>query len=66
MANISPEIVLEILFDIGAQKIDGTMLDSYGLVVAAFSVTIKANRSSGMPSLTLSGTNVDFLNWDLR
>ena len=29
--------------DIGAQKIDGTMLDTYGIVVAAFSVVDKAN-----------------------
>ena len=29
--------------DIGAQKIDGTMLDIYGMVVAAFSVVNKAN-----------------------
>ena len=30
--------------DIGAQKIDGTMLDTFGVVVLAFSVTNKANR----------------------
>ena len=30
--------------DVGAQKIDGTMLDTFGMVVAAFSVTDKANR----------------------
>ena len=30
--------------DVGAQKIDGTMLDSYGMVVAAFSVENKANQ----------------------
>ena len=30
--------------DIGAQKIDGTTLDTYGMVVAAFSVEDKANR----------------------
>ena len=71
------------LTDIGAQKIDGTTLDTYGMVVAAFSVTDKANRvrffeetflvaniSSevvlGMPFLTLSGADVDFLDWDLR
>ena len=29
--------------DIGVQKINGTMLDTYGIVVAAFSVTNKAN-----------------------
>ena len=30
--------------DVGAQKIDGTMLDTFGMVVTAFSVTDKANR----------------------
>ena len=30
--------------DVGAQKIDGTTLDTYGVVVAAFSVTDKTNR----------------------
>ena len=30
--------------DVGAQKIDGTMLDTYGMVVAAFSVEDKANQ----------------------
>ena len=30
--------------DIGAQKIDGTTLDTNGMVVAAFSVVDKANR----------------------
>ena len=30
--------------DIGAQKIDGTMLDTFGMVVIAFSVTDKANQ----------------------
>ena len=29
--------------DVGAQKIDGTMLDTFGMVVSAFSVTDKAN-----------------------
>ena len=32
------------LTDVGAQKIDGTMLDTYEIVVAAFLVTDKANR----------------------
>ena len=32
--------------DVGAQKIDSIMLDTYGMVVAAFSVTNKANRTS--------------------
>ena len=44
VANVSPEVVLGMLFDVGAQKIDGTTLDIYGMVVAAFSVTDKANR----------------------
>ena len=30
--------------DVGAQKIDGTTLETYGMVVAAFSVEDKANR----------------------
>ena len=30
--------------DVRAQKIDGTMLDTFGMVVAAFSVTDKANQ----------------------
>ena len=30
--------------NVGAQKIDGTMLDTFGMVVTAFSVTDKANR----------------------
>ena len=30
--------------DVGAQKIDGTMLDTFGIVVSAFSVTDKTNR----------------------
>ena len=29
--------------DVGVQKIDGTMLETYGVVVAAFSVEDKAN-----------------------
>ena len=66
MANVSLEIVPGIFFDIEAQKIDGTMLNTYRLIVVAFSVTNKANRSSGMSSLTLSGVNVDFLDWELR
>ena len=63
--------------DVRAQKIDGTTLDTYGMVVAAFSVKDKANRVRffeetflvanvspeivvEMPSLTLSGANVNF------
>ena len=30
--------------DVGAQKIDGTTLDTHGMVVAAFSVVDRANR----------------------
>ena len=30
--------------DVGAQKIDGTMLDIFGMVVTAFSVTDKTNQ----------------------
>ena len=32
------------LIEVGAQKIDGTTLDTYGIVVAAFLVTDKANQ----------------------
>ena len=32
--------------DIGVQKIDGTMQDTYRMVVAAFSVADKANQNS--------------------
>ena len=44
MANVSPEVVLGMLFDVGVQKIDGTTLDTYGIVVATFLITDKANR----------------------
>ena len=69
--------------NVGAQKIDGTTLDTYRMVVAAFSVEDKANRVRffeetflvanispevvlGMPFLTLSGADVDFLGRELR
>ena len=69
--------------DVGAQKIDGNTLDTFGMVVVAFSVTEKANRVRffektflvanvspkvvfGMPFLTLSGANVNFLGRELR
>ena len=69
--------------DVGAQKIDGTTLDTYGMVVAAFSVENKANRVRffeetflvanvspkvvfGMPFLTLSDADIDFLGRELR
>ena len=69
--------------DVRVLKIDTTMLESYGMVVAAFSVEDKANRVRffketflianvslevilGMPFLTLSGTDVDFLGRELR
>ena len=32
------------LTDVGAQKIDGTTLNTHGMVIAAFSVVDKANR----------------------
>ena len=83
MANISPEVVLGMPFDVGAQKIDSTTLDTYGMIVAAFSVTDKANQvrffeetflvanvspevAFGMPFLTLSDADVDFLDRELR
>ena len=43
-ASGSDQALLEIFFDVGAQKTDGTTLDIYGMVVAAFSMTDKANR----------------------
>ena len=69
--------------DIGAQKIDGTMLDTYEMVVTAFSVTGKANWVKffeeiflvanvspemviGMPFLTFSSADIDFLGRKLR
>ena len=69
--------------NVGAQKIDGSTLDTYGMVVTAFSVTDKANQVRffeetflvanvspevvlRIPFLTLSGADVDFLDWDLR
>ena len=58
-------------------------MDTYGMVVIAFSMTDKANQVRflqatflvanvspkivfGMPFLTLSGANIDFLGWELR
>ena len=69
--------------NVKVQKIDGTTLDTYGMIVVAFSVVNKANRVRffeeiflmanvnlkvvlGMPFLTLSGTDVDFLSQELR
>ena len=69
--------------DIGAQKIESSTLDTYGMVVAAFLVTDKANQVGffektflvanfspkvvlGMLFFTLSGTNIDFLDWELQ
>ena len=37
--------------DVGAQKINGTMLDTHEMVVAVFSMVDKANRSLGCLSL---------------
>ena len=65
------------------QKINSTTLDTFGMVVAAFSGIDKTNRVKffeetflvanvspkvvlGMPFLTLSGANIDFLSWELR
>ena len=69
--------------DMGAQKIDGTILETYRMVVAAFSMEDKANQVRffevtflvanvspeivlGMPFLTLSGADVDFLGRELQ
>ena len=64
--------------NVGAQKIDGTTFETYGMVVTAFSMTNQADRVRfleetflvanvspdvilGMPFLTLSGVDVNFL-----
>ena len=69
--------------DVGAEKIDGTTLETYRMGVAAFLVEEKANQVRffketflvanispevvlGMPFLTLSGADVDFLGRELR
>ena len=69
--------------NVEAQKIDSTMLDIHGIIVAAFSIMDKVNQvrffektflmvkaSSeivfGIPFLTLSSVDVDFLGWELR
>ena len=44
MANVSSEVVFGMPFDVGAQKIDGTIRDTYEMIFAAFLVTDKANR----------------------
>ena len=68
--------------NIGAQKINGTTLEIYEIVVAAFSVTDQANRVKffketflvanispdvvfGMPFLTFSGADINFLKREL-
>ena len=43
-ASKSGQSLFGMLFDVEAQKIDGTTLDTYGMVVATFSMTNKANR----------------------
>ena len=69
--------------NIETPKIDGTMLDSFGMVITAFSVTDEANWVRffektflvanvslkivfGMLFFTLSGVDVNFLDWELR
>ena len=68
--------------NVGAPKVDGTTLDTYRMVVIAFSLTDKANQTRffeetflvanvspkivhGIPFLTLSGADIDFLGWKL-
>ena len=53
------QTLLKMLFDVGAQKIDGTILDTYGIVVTVFSVTDKLHaqrslrlRKKAMPVTT--------------
>ena len=63
--------------DVKAQKIDGTILDTFGMTVVVFSVTDKANQVRffeetflmavlGISFLTLSGANADCLGRELR
>ena len=40
----SDQVLLKMLFDVRAQKTDTITLDIYGMIVAAFLVTDKANR----------------------
>ena len=64
-------------------KIDSTMLNTYGIVFAAFSMTDKANQVKffkepflvanvslkivfGIPFLTLSSADIDFLERELQ
>ena len=49
-------------FNVRAQKIDGTTLDTYGMVFAAFLVT---DKSLGCLSSPLSGADIDFLDREL-
>ena len=68
--------------DVKAQKIDGIILDTFGMIVAAFSVRDKANWVKffevtflvanislevvfEISFLTLSGADIDFLDWEL-
>lgn len=44
MANISPKVVFGMLFNIGAKKIDGIILDIYKMIVTVFLVIDKANQ----------------------
>ena len=70
------------LTDIRLQKIDGTIIEIYEIIVAVFAVTDKANQVKffektfpvlnvspkevfEIPFLTLSSTNIDFLDWNL-
>ena len=82
--NFDQELGLSIRpIDVSVQKIDGSTLNTYWMVVAAFLMTNKANRVKffektflvpnvsleivfGMPFLTLSGANVDFLDWEFH
>ena len=50
-------------FNVEVQKIDGTMLETYGMLFAIFLVT---DKSLGCFSSPLSDVNVDFLDRELR
>ena len=82
--NFVRELELSIKpMDVGVQKIEGTILDTFKMVVTNFSVTGKTNRvrffektflvaniclevALGMPFLTLSSADIDFLDRELR
>ena len=63
MANVSPKVVFGMFFNVQAQKIDGTTLDTYGMIFAALLVTDKSLECFFSP---LSDIDIDFLDRELR